>query len=967
MPSDKMIKRAILFILLIVAVWLSGCTSQAPSLKDQSTSDKAQWVELTLKRLTLEEKIGQMIMSRAYGYYYSKESDEYRRLEHLVKEHKFGGLIFFQGDVYETALLTNRLQQLSDVPLLIAGDFEWGTAMRIRRTTRFPEAMALGATRDTLFAFQMGKAVGEETRAIGVHQDFAPVADVNINPDNPVINIRSFGENPALVADMAAAFASGLQAGGALATAKHFPGHGDTQVDSHLDLPLVTHSRARLDSVELVPFRRLIARGISSVMVAHLEVPSLQEQKSLPATLSPFVIDSVLKKEMEFKGLVVTDAMDMGALVRGYGSDSSAVKAVQAGVDILLVLPDEDAAVEALVNAVRSGRISEERINSSVRKILGVKWSLGLAQKRTVDVEQIPSIVATQEHLALAKQIARNSITVLKNDSLLPLERFGKKKILNLIVADVENYRTEIHRSSSQWPNEQVGEYFTTHLRKRYANVQTVRIDPSSDSLDMASLWKKAKHSDVILCSIFSKARSGSGQFGLPPEIIRAVDTLHMLNKPTVMVAMGSPYILSAFPHAQSYVCSYSDAEVSTEATIETLFGEIPAKGKLPVTIPEMFAYGTGVDAAQSVLRKDIPENVGMETDSLANVDSVIVRAIRDAAFPGAQALVVKDGAIVYNKSFGTQEYSSTSSPISSTTMYDLASLTKVVATTSAIMRLYDEGKIHFDDRVVQYIPEFGNHGKEAITVKNLLVHNGGLPPYKRFFLMCTSPQQVLDSVYQTELIYPTGDSTVYSDFDFILLGKIVEKISGTTLAKYVDSVFFAPLGMTRTMFIPPQSLWENIAPTEYDSIYRKQLVRGVVHDENAFALGGVSGHAGLFSTASDLAIFMQMLMNGGRYGGVQYINPSTVKLFTTKQNAKSTRALGWDTKTMNGYSTAGTLFSENAFGHTGFTGTSIWAEPEKKLFVIFLTNRVHPTRSNTKIMRVRPALHDAVMRSVVR
>ncbi|MBI3766290.1 MAG: serine hydrolase [Ignavibacteriales bacterium] len=955
-------KFAFIAFTLLVGAWLSGCAPQ-PVMKERA---KAEWIEQTLKRLTLEEKISQMIMSRAYGYYYSNESDEFRRLDHLVKDHKVGGLIFFQGDVFETATLVNRMQERADVPLLIASDFEWGTAMRIRRATRFPEAMALGATRDTLLAFQLGKATGEETRAIGVHVDFAPVADVNVNPNNPVINTRSFGENPNLVGDMAKSFAAGLQSAGVLATAKHFPGHGDTQVDSHLDLPRITVSRGRLDSVELIPFKSVIDRGIAAVMIAHLEVPAVESNSALPATLSPTIIQGLLRRELGFNGLVVTDALDMGAVVKGFGSDSAAVRAVEAGADILLIPQDEDEAVTAVMNGVRAGRIPQERINTSVRKILGYKWDLGLAQKRTIDMDKIPDVVATPQHLSLAKQIARKSITVLKNDSILPLPRFDQKKILNVVVADQENYRTEIHRSSSQWPNEPVGEYFNVQFRKRYLNLQTAHVDPSSDSLDFLSILKKAKSSDVIVCPVFSKARSGSGQFGFPQELIKFVNDMIALKKPTIMITMGSPYILNVFPNANAYLCSYSDAEVSTEATLEALFGEVPASGRLPVTIPDMFPYGSGIDVPQSVVRRDFPEALGFDRDSLTRIDSIIAKAIHDSAFPGAQVLVAKDGAIVYNKSFGTLEYSTSNAHVSTNTMYDLASLTKVVATTSAIMKLYDEGKIQLDDKVIKYIPEFANHGKGTITLRNLLSHTGGLPPFKRLFLTCKSPQEVLDSVYQTEMMYKPGDSTVYSDFDFILLGKIIERVTGVPLDRYVDSTFFKPLGMTSTMFNPSKSLWENIAPTEFDSAYRKQLVRGVVHDENAYALGGISGHAGLFSTASNLAVFMQMVLNEGSYGGRQYLNSQTIRLFTTKQNSKSTRALGWDTKTINGYSTAGKLFGETSFGHTGFTGTSIWADPAKKIFVIFLTNRVYPTRGNTRITPVRPAVHDAVIRALI-
>ena len=834
----------ILSIFYISFLFHQGC-APPPTVKQPTGKE---WREHALKRLSLREKISQMIMPRAYGYYYSNQSDEFKRLERLVKEQKVGGLIFFQGDVYETAMLINRLQEISDLPLLIGSDFEWGSAMRIRRGTRFPEAMALGATRDTALAFKTGEATGRESRALGIHQVFAPVADVNNNPKNPVINTRSFGQNQHLVADMASAFAAGLQSVGVLATAKHFPGHGDTQTDSHLDLPIIDQTRLRLDSLELFPFRRLIDENIPSIMVAHLEVPSL-ESKKVPATLSPSIITGLLKNELGFHGLVITDALDMGAVVNGFGTDSVAVKAVEAGVDILLVLPDEEEAIDAISDAVKNGRISESRIDESVGKILEYKWLMRLAINRFVDLKKIPEILGTPEHLALAKEIARSSVTVLKNESILPLDHAGFKNILLVTVSDVENYRTEVHRTSTSVPNEAVGDYFAAQLKKRIPIFQMAKISPMSDSLDFKSAIKKAKDADMVLCPVFSKARAGS--VGLPPDMIRVVDSLANSGKPMVLVAMGSPYLAGAFRNAGAVVCAYSDCEVSTEAVVEALFGEIRTSGKIPVTIPNSFEYGAGIDLAQSVLRRDSPANVGMNRDSTARLDSIVNEAIQDHAFPGAQLLVAKDGAVVYNKSFGSFQYSSGSPKVNGSTMYDLASVTKVIATTTAIMRLFDESKIQLDDPVIKYIPEFGNKGKEKISVRNLLLHNGGLPAFKRLYLTCRSSQEILDSVYQTEMIYRTGDSTVYSDFDFILLGKIVEKITGVALDKYVDSIFFKPLGMLSTIFSsiggsasggnPQSSILKKIAPTEYDSVYRKRLIQGEVHDENAFALGGVS------------------------------------------------------------------------------------------------------------------------------
>ena len=764
---------------------------------------------------------------------------------------------------------------------------------------------------------------------------------------------------------MAVAFMQGLQAGGVIATAKHFPGHGDTDVDSHLGLPVITRSRSALDSIDLIPFRRLIAHGVASVMVGHFRIPALEHDGvKLPATMSRPVVTKLLNEELGFDGLVVTDALEMGALVNSFNSDSIAVLALDAGNDILLLPTDDDATVDAILAAVRRGRLSEARINHSVKKILAIKQWLHLDKGARTNPEHIGRVVEVPEHMQIARQIARSSITVLRNDGVLPLGQNGSR-LLNVVVSDIEDYRTEIQRPDIPWPNERSGDYLTSQLRRRMRNLTTVRVDPSTNSAARDSIMRLAANAQTIVVPIYSKARSASGKFGLPQPIIDFISRLTALKKPVVLLAMGSPYVLRSFPIASAHICAYSDAEPTAEAVVEVLFGEVPTSGRLPVTIPGLYPFGSGLLGPQLVLRRDLPENVGFNPDSLALVDSILTRAIADSAFPGAQVVVVRNGALVANVSIGTLEYSRGSAPVNSETIYDIASLTKVVATTSAIMRLYDEGRIGLDDTVARIIPEFANNGKERLTIRNLLLHNGGLPAFKRLFLTCTSPQQVLDSVYQTELVYTPGDSTLYSDFDFIVLGKIVERISNTTLDSYVDSVFFRPLGMGRTMFTPDTSFWENIASTEYDSVYRKRLVRGVVHDENAFILGGVAGHAGLFSTASDLAIFMQMMVTGGSYGGVRYLKPETIRLFTTKQSPLGTRALGWDLKTVGGYSTAGSLFSEKSFGHTGFTGTSIWADPEKKIFVILLTNRVYPTRNNAKIRRVRPAVADAIVRAI--
>lgn len=928
------------------------------------TGEPSDWVGETLEEMTLEEKVSQLISVRAYGYFQNDATDRTRRLFDMVANGRVGGVCLFQGDVVTSGLLVNRLQGLAKVPLLVSADFEWGMAMRLRRATRFPEAMALGATRDTALAYGMGRAIGREARAIGVRQVFAPVADVNNNPANPVINTRSFGENPSMVAAMATAVARGIQDEGVIATAKHFPGHGDTDVDSHYGLPFMRHSRGRMDSVELVPFRALVAGGVGSVMIAHCDIPSLGGRTGVPATLSPEAIDSLLIGAMGFRGLVVTDAMDMAGLTRHFDPGEAAVMAVEAGADVLLLPEDAKRAAAALLGAVGSGRLSVARIDSSVRKILEAKAWAGLPEAEPVDLAALPGAVAAPEAADLARTIARASVTLLRNGGSLPLGK-GRGRILHVVVTDTEEYRTEINRPDLPWPNERAGEYYAGLVRARWNATQTVRLDPSTLPVTIDSIVRRAASAQTLLVSVLSRARASYGKAGLPPKLVDGVSRIVGSNPRNVVVSLGSPYVLANFPAAAAVVAAYSDAEASVEAVAECLFGEIPTKGRLPVTVPGLYPYGSGILTGQLVLRHDTPSEAGIDPAALDRVDSTLGAAIADSAFPGAQLVAVRDNAIVVDRAYGRQTYDHESPAVTPRTLYDLASVTKAVATTAAVMRLFDEGKVGLDDRAGRFIPAFDTGARSAVTVEQLLRHRAGLPPFRRYFLTCTTAQQTLDSVLATPLVARPGDSTIYSDFSFIVLGKIVEAAGGTTLDRYVDSVFYAPLGMTRTMFLPPAELRDSVAPTEFDSLYRRRLVRGEVHDENAFALGGVSGHAGVFSTAGDLAVFMQMLMNGGTYGGTRYLRAQTVALFTGRRDTSQERGLGWDFVSTGGYTSAGRLLGARTFGHTGFAGTSVWADPEKKIFVILLTNRVFPTRNNNKIRDVRPAVHDAVMRAI--
>ena len=970
-------KNCIIFILNVSIVFLSACSQSLPqkvpspiltetiSKRDSAIVDSAKivqkkdWVEETLQRLTLEEKIAQLFFVWTKSDYMAKDSPRWQELERLVVQKKIGGFIFSVGSVYEYPIQINTLQKFSDVPLLIACDFEHGAGMRIDRATTFPHAMALGATRDARLAYEMGKATAREARALGVHQNYAPDIDVNVNPKNPVINIRAFSDDVNLVSTMGASFIRGTQDAGVLATAKHFPGHGDTDIDTHLELPSVTFNKQRFDSLELRPFRSAIDAAVKSVMVGHIAATAFDTIPKLPATVSENIITKLLKNELGFDGLVVTDAMVMNGISKQFESGDASVRALKAGNDLLLMTPNVDTAITAVANAVKRGEISEERINISVRKLLQAKRWCGLDTNRFVDVGNVAAIVNSREHQQLAKEIARKSVTVLGNkNKILPFIHIEKKKILAISFADSEN------------PSE--GKNLFGEIKKRHEHTAFAKIDMRSNQMEYDDVFEKAKKADILLLQLYYFTRSGENTGFIPKKVSEYIHQLLALKKPTVAISLGNPYVVMEFPSIENYLCTYSACDASEEAATEILFNEQPACGKLPITIPGVFKFGDCVEYGEAVLHEGSCNDVGVDSVKLAKVNEVIETAVRDSAFPGAVLLVAKDGVIIHNTAYGKFDYTSNAQPVTTNSIFDLASVTKVTATTSAVMRLLDEEKIHLNDLVVHYIPSFSKNGKEKITIYNLLVHNSGLPGWRKFYTFCDSAQCVLDSIFASGLHYHTGDSTVYSDLGFITLGKIVEKVSGLTLDKYVDSVFFKPLGMKNTMYnpmqniLPPQNIWKHVVPTEVDSFWKKTFVpvHGRVHDENATVLGGVSGHAGLFSTASDLAILLQMELNGGIYNGKRYLKKETIDLFTTRQSKESSRAIGWDTKS-SANSFSGTLTSERTFLHTGFTGTSVVVDPAKNVIIIFLTNRVHPTRSNLKIAKVRPAVHDAVMRAM--
>jgi beta-glucosidase-like glycosyl hydrolase/CubicO group peptidase (beta-lactamase class C family) len=930
-----------------------GCIGVSPP--SGSAADHGQdWVDNTLASLTLEEKAAQLVHVWTLLPYHAEDSEEWQELTRLIRERKIGGLIASIGDVYAYPVQINRLQAMAKVPLLVAADFEWGVGMRIRRSTTFPRSMAIGATRNPRYAYEVGRITALEGRSIGIHQNYAPTIDVNNNPKNPVINTRAFGDDVRLVTDMGVAFAKGTHDGGMIATAKHFPGHGDTDVDTHLGLSTLSFSRTRLDTFELPPFRELIKAGVRSVMVGHLAVPAVDSTPQTPATVSRALTTELLQKELGFDGLIVTDAMVMHGVSTRYHPGEAVVKALQAGNDLILMPVDADVAIDAIVAAVGRGELAEERIDHSVRKLLVAKQEAGLDHDRFVDINKVSSVINRREHQLMALEIARHAVTVLGNGTqLVPLSKVDARRVADVVITD------EIDPED--------GVLFDRHFRSRWAGpVDFMQLDPGSNATAYDSVVAKASRADLIAVQLHLFTRSGAMSGFVEPKQAALVKRLADLKKPMIGVSFGNPYVAMDLPVFDAYICGYSDGDVVQQAMAEVLFAEEPALGKLPVNIPGRYAYGDGLSYPKTTLRRAMPEEAGMSSDALRTVDAVMQQAVRDSAFPGGVVLVLRNGAIVYHKAFGGMEYGVYPQAVQTNTIYDLASVTKVVSTTSAVMRLVDEKRLALSDKVTKYVPAFGQNGKGEITLYNLMVHNSGLPAWRKFYEFCETPQDVRDSVYATPLIYRTGDSTVYSDLGLITMQAVVERAAGTTLDRYVDSVFFKSLGMRSTMYNPPASLRERIAPTEVDVTWKKTgvAVRARVHDENAAVLGGVSGHAGLFSTASDLAIFMQMMLNGGTYGGTRYLQEATVRQFTTRQSDQSSRGIGWDTK-FGDRSFSGRYTSQRTFLHTGFTGTSVVGDPESGVAVILLTNRVYPTRANNKLAQVRPQVHNAIFEAI--
>jgi beta-glucosidase-like glycosyl hydrolase/CubicO group peptidase (beta-lactamase class C family) len=934
-------------------------TPAAPT-RTKLSPEGERWVAQTLKKMTLEEKIGQIFAVWAYGGFLSTESPEYKELLRNVEDKHIGSFaIQTQGSplgidrsqVYPTAVLVNTLQSHAKVPLLIAADFERGTAMRIDEGTSFPHAMAVAATGRPEDAYTMGKITALEAKAAGVPWIFAPDADVNSNPANPIINTRSFGEDPARVSEFVAAFVRGVEENGGLSTAKHFPGHGDTSTDSHLDLPTVTSDRAHLDRVELAPFRAAIAAGASTIMTGHLAVPALEPDTDIPATMSPKITTELLRGQMGFDGLVVTDALEMGGITVRYPPGEAAVRSFLAGADVLLVPPVLDAALEAVRDAVASGRIPMSRLDQAVTRVLRAKAKLGLNKSKLVDLDALARNFDRPEFDRAALDIADRGVTLLRDDQhMLPLDATRPTRVLLVAISgDNDPYPAGNLENEIRW---------------RVDSLSTVRMDTRFVLADTAKLPSPGTY-DVAIAAIFVRVADSKGSVGLPDDEVAVVNRLLAAGKPVIVACFGSPYLVERFPAAKTWVAAFSTADVAQRAVGRALFGQVPIGGRPPVNVPGAALLGAGLDLPANPMKLRLSEGAG--DAKLAPAYDVLNRAVADHSFPGGVLAVGYRGELFVH-AFGRQTYDATSLAVGPDTIYDSASLTKAVVTTTLVAIQVEAGRMALDLPVARYIPEW-NAGpnpewRQRVTLRHLLTHSSGLPAHKDYFLTVHSSRDVIANICKESLEYEPGTKTIYSDLGFILLGEILERATGRTLDQLARERIFTPLGMTNTMFKPSKTLFSRIAPTENDATFRKRLLRGEVHDENAFALGGVTGHAGMFSTAPDLAAFCQTLLNGGIYAHQRVLTRATLAQFLAPQAlAGDTRALGWMVPTTD--STSGRYFSAHSFGHLGFTGTSIWIDPDRQLFVVLLTNRVYPTRANDKITAVRPAVHDAIVQAL--
>jgi beta-N-acetylhexosaminidase len=982
--------RRIFFVLSLITLLVSpflvtrAQSTEPPFLRYMNNP----WVDSVMTTLDLDHQIAQCIWVAGYS---GGDIAQEVEISDLIKRFGIGGIVFFQGTAEKQAKLTNYYQSISKVPLIIALDAEWGVGMRLLNVDKFPFQMTLGAIANDSLIYAFGKDVAMQFKRLGMQVNFAPVADVNVNPRNPVINFRSFGENRDNVANKATMYMEGMQDNGICATGKHFPGHGDTNVDSHLDLPVITHNRARLDSIELYPFRKLIANGIGSIMVAHLNLPSLDTTSGLPSTLSHTIVSGLLKNELEYKGLIVTDAMNMKGVTKYFKTGEADAKALEAGNDVAEFVTDVEATIRETKNYIRENKLSTKDISMKCRKILALKYWAGLNSFKPVETRNIDNDLTPGSNKALIRDLYANALTLLSDkDNLIPIKKLDNIRIASLAI-NCQQVRLFQKR---------IGEYIP---------VDNYTAD-LSDTAACRILLGKLEGYDMIIAGVYDLNQYPNKNFGIKPGLDAFLDKLVHHNR-TIITWFGNPYSvdkIEALRDADALILAYQENDYTEDLSAQLIFGGIGARGRLPVTINEKWPYNFGIKTEGNLrLQYGFPENAGISSDMLkTRIDSIVKTGLDARAYPGCEVIIARNGIVVFHKTYGYHTYDDRIA-VQDNDLYDLASVTKVSSTLAGLMLLNSEGRFSPDKTLGYYLPYFRRSDKGDIVMRDFLAHQAGLTPfisfwketlkkdgeYKKRIYHCSQtkryPYEVAQGLYinrnyrekmfsEIRKSHLGPKKYVYSDLTFIIAPDIITKVTGEKWYKYVTDSIYKRIGAYDLVFNPYLRYSpDRIVPTEYDSLFRKQQLWGTVHDEGAAMQGGISGHAGLFATANDLLKLMELYRRMGNYGGEQIISKPVIEEYSRVQfpGNDNRRGLGFDKPLLNNSDLStkeaypAKSASKASFGHSGYTGTFVWVDPKYGISYVFLCNRVYPTRYNNRLydMNIRSAILQATYDSIIK
>ncbi len=958
-------------------VVLSACIvfllTAFPSFAQQKSAAQAKkWADSVYKTLSRDQRIAQLMVIRESGpanggTIFTSE------INRLIDKYNIGAICLFQGEPVEQAIAMNQFNRRAKTPLMTAIDGEMGLGMRMKTVKKFPDQLTMGAMNNKELVYEVGKAMGEQCLRMGIHVNYAPVIDINNNANNPVIGYRSFGQDKYKVADYGIAIAKGMEDVGVMASAKHFPGHGDVAVDSHHDLPVINKTLAELDTLELYPFKKIIDAGIGSVMVAHLSIPTIEKTPNLASSLSKNFVTGLLREKLGYEGISFTDALEMQGVAKFFPQGEIAAQSLIAGNDMLCLPGDIDNSISKIKQAIRQGKLSWNDLEKRVKKVLEAKYMFGSVHQGIIDTTNITADL-NKDVDRLREAVAKEAMTavVLDNKELLNIK---DKKIAYVAIGQT----TKSAITAKLFENQKAD----------IINV-ALNIDENGYKKALEAIFKNQY--DEIIVGLHGYNKSPARNFGISEQAIALANEINSRNQNTLLMTFGNPYAIKNFCNWNNIISVYEDDDIFQNVAYELLTNNAEAKGTLPVTVCERFAYGTGLMITPTVATEDSAGYDFSKIDSLAN------DGIAKGAYPGCRVLVAKDGEIIYNQSYGFLDQEKTHL-VTEQSIYDLASVTKTSATTVAIMKLYEEGKVDLDKTLGDYLPWTRKSDKANLTIRNILLHQAGLVSFipfyratidektgtplrkyyrdnynrnhriivgKNLYLKNDYTEKMYDIILKSKL--GAQNKYVYSDNDFIFLGKIVEALSGQSLDQYTKENFYLPLEMYSTTFNPLTNgkTLDVIAPTENEKNFRKQVVHGYVHDPGAAMFGGIAGHAGLFSNAEDLSKLYIMLLNGGTWNNRQYLKKETIDLFTSHQSNISRRGLGFDKpekerKADDNYPALAA--SPETFGHTGFTGTCVWADPKENLVYIFLSNRVHPNGQNPLLgrMDIRENILDAI------